>query len=227
MNPPKPTDAASRPDSELSRWSHIYAGVEYFYGDEPGPLVRRSVRYHQSWTGGGGPALDAGCGEGQDAAFLAERGYDVTAIDFVPDGVAKAERLLAARGLSARMVTGNLRTGPPAAPGGAAGYSLVVAANSVQFLGEDAPACLDRLMEAVAPGGVLGLSLFGRDEGEQVAGTLYFVSLEALLGRFRNWQPLEAARLWQWDVANNHPQPFVTLVARNVPPSRRVNLVRL
>src|SRR2546423_195422 len=61
--------------SEFQRWSAVYAGDQYYYGSEPGPVARRAVRYHRQYRPRGGTALDAGCGEGQDLAFLAERGY--------------------------------------------------------------------------------------------------------------------------------------------------------
>ena len=68
--------------SEFQRWSAIYAGEEYYYGSEPGPVARRAVRYHRQYRPRGGTALDAGCGEGQDLAFLAARGYVATGVEF-------------------------------------------------------------------------------------------------------------------------------------------------
>ena len=35
----------------------------------------------------------------------------------------------------------------------------------------------------------------------------------------RDWQCLEAAELWQWHVPSSTPQAFLTLIARNLPPS--------
>jgi SAM-dependent methyltransferase len=211
---PAPTDVRERVDAELQRWSRIYGGDEYYYGDEPGPVARRAVRYHRPYLPRGGTALDAGCGEGQDLAFLAERGYQVTGIDFTADGAAKAQRLLRDRGLTGEVMHQDLRELDRSRQ-----YDLVLAVNSVQFMGGDAPECLDALQRVVAPGGVIGISLFGCERGTRVGGTIFFTSLEALLERFPGWQPLEAAKLWQWSVATNEPQPFVTLIARKAPPT--------
>ena len=71
---------------------------------------------------------------------------------------------------------------------------------------------MEKLMAAVTPGGVIGLSLFACDSGETVEGTIYRTSLETLLERFACWQPFESAKLWQW--SGDRAQPFVTLVAR-------------
>jgi len=205
-------------DQELRRWSGIYGGSEYYYGAEPGPVARRAVRYHHFFPGAA--ALDVGCGEGQDLVYLAELGYAATGVEFTPAGAEKARLLLAERGQTGTVVEMDARAflGQHPTPGP---YHLAVAANSLQFLGADASACLDVLMELVHPGGVLGLSLFAREPGQpEVSGTIYFTTLDDLLARFQGWQPLEAAKLWQWNVATNQPQPFVTLIARKLPPTR-------
>ena len=218
QNPPRPTDAAQPVDAELLRWRRIYHGESYYYGEEPGPVARRAVRYHRAFMPRGGTALDAGCGEGQDLAFLAERGYEATGVDFTEEGTAKARRLVAARGLEAEVLQGDLRDLDAARR-----YDLVLAVNSIQFMGADAPAALERVMEAVAPGGVIGLSLFAREgSAPAVSATIYFIPLEELLQRFQGWQCMEAAKLWQWNVQNNQPQAFVTLVAQKRPEAREL-----
>ncbi|MCC2670349.1 MAG: family transcriptional regulator [Armatimonadetes bacterium] len=211
---PSPTDPRRPVDRELHRWSSIYAGEEYYYGREPGPVARRAIRYHAFAPGA--TALDAGCGEGQDLRYLLGLGYDATGVEFTPHGAEKARRLTAELG-TGRVVEQDLRSfvEQPQEP-----YDLVIAVNSIQFLGADASDCLGRLMDLVKPRGVLGLSLFAREPDEpEVSGTVWFTTLNELLLRFRGWQPLEAANLWQWNVTTNHPQPFVTLIARKLPPA--------
>lgn len=51
-----------------------------------------------------GPVLDAGCGTGENALFLAARGHDVTGIDAVTAAVTAARDKAAARGLEAEFV---------------------------------------------------------------------------------------------------------------------------
>jgi SAM-dependent methyltransferase len=220
---PTPTDPKRAVDSELLRWSRIYAGNQYFYGEEPGPVARRAVRYHRGFLPEDGTALDAGCGEGQDLAYLAERGYEATGVEFTAEGALKSRRLLERHGLPGEVLHQDLRALDTSRT-----YDLVLAVNSVQFMGTDAPACLERLMTVVAPGGVMGVSLFGREPGEpEFSGTLWFVTFEELMTRFAEWQRLEAAKLWQWDVRTDTPQPFVTLIARKAPPAGSSRVVTL
>lgn len=222
---PTPLNPSRPVDRELDRWTRAFEGAEFFYGDEPGPVARRAARYHRPWLKPGeSTALDAGCGEGQDLGFLAQRGYVATGVEFTFPGVEKSRRFLAERGLSARVVHEDLRgfLSRPVGP-----FDLVLAVNSIQFLGEDASQTLDALAGRVAPGGVLGISLFGREEGQAVGGgTVWFTTLEEILERFQGWQCMEAARLWQWDTRTNRPQPFVTLIARNAPPAGNVYPLR-
>jgi trans-aconitate methyltransferase len=206
-------------DREHARWSAAFAGAEYFYGLDAGPVARRAVRYHRPLRCGGSTpvALDLGCGEGQDLAYLAECGYDATGVDFVENAIGKAQNLLARRGLTARAEYSDLRQWRAKQT-----YELVLACNSLQFLGQDAPVILERVRDAVAPDGVLALSLFGCENGEAVQESVYFSSLENLLSRFehlganRRWQMLETANLWQWNRSTNAPQPFVTLIAQRL-----------
>jgi SAM-dependent methyltransferase len=47
-----------------------------------------------------GRAIDLGCGEGDNAIYLAQHGFTVTGIDFAPSAIAKAKRKAAAAGVS-------------------------------------------------------------------------------------------------------------------------------
>lgn len=185
-------------------------------------MARRAVRYHRVWLPRGGEALDVGCGEGQDLLFLAEQGYAVTGIELTRAGAEKARRLLADAGQSGEIIQGD--AADIDIPGR---YDLVLAVNALQFMGAHGGSCLDQVLRAVRPGGVVGLSLFARRPADApVSGTLWFTSLEEVLERLSGWQMLEAARLWQWNTATNEPQAFVTAIARNRPPSRS-GLLRL
>ena len=206
-------------NGQRAKWSAIYAGPNYYYGFDAGPVARRVIRYAQPLHANRSTpsALDVGCGEGQDIAFLCECGYETTGLDFVPDAISKAEKLLEARNLQAQLHAGDLRD-----RNWSAQYDLVLAVNSLQFLGEDTPAILDSVAQSVAVGGVLGFSIFACESGSEVRDGVFFIALEELLNRFdckgenRSWQMLETAQLWQWNARANARQPFVTLIAQRL-----------
>ena len=195
-------------ETEQERWSRIFSGSTFFYGQDPGPVARRAVKYARSLLPSGGTALDAGCGEGQDLRFLAQSGYDALGIDFTREGIEKARGLLEGSGEKARLEVADLTSWNSDER-----FDLVLCINALQFVGKDAPRVLKHLQELVAPGGVLGFSAFAREDQNEAAfdGALYRFHLDELLLNFAGWQPFEAARLWQW--GQSGPQPFVTLVA--------------
>lgn len=67
-----------------------YQSSPCFWGREPGSLVRASVSLLPSASGL--RVLDAGCGEGKNAAFFGERGAAVDAFDVSPLAIANARR---------------------------------------------------------------------------------------------------------------------------------------
>ena len=74
-------------------------------------------------------------------------------------------------------------------------YDLILAVNTLQFLGPDALPCLDVLMERVRPGGVLGLSMFAREADEpELQGTVFWRDLIALVKPRAN-DPCDRPRL--------------------------------
>lgn len=198
------------PASELDRWEGLFAGASYIYGEDAGPIARRAVRYHGPLSARPGRALDLGCGEGQDLAYLAGLGYEAHGVDFSESAVRKSRQLLDGRGLPGSVEQADLAIWTPPVQ-----YDLVLCVNVLQFMGAAAAAVLDRVADAVAAGGVLGVSMLGLESGEERRdGNIWRISLPHLLRRFAGWKPCESARLHQWDSAGREAQLFVTLVIR-------------
>ncbi len=72
-------------------WESRYAERDLIWSGEPNHALVATVSGLRP-----GQALDLGCGEGADSVWLAERGWQVTAIDVASTAVARG-RLLAAR----------------------------------------------------------------------------------------------------------------------------------
>jgi SAM-dependent methyltransferase len=99
-----------------------------------------------------GTALDAGCGEGADALWLAERGWRVTAVDFSTVALDRGAAHARERGLDDRItwVHADLDAWTP----GEGRFDLVTA-HYLHSRGADRTALFGRLAAAVAPGGIL------------------------------------------------------------------------
>jgi SAM-dependent methyltransferase len=68
---------------------------------EPRPELR-------ALAGKGGRALDLGCGTGTDAIYLAQRGWQVVGVDFVPEAIATAGARAREAGAAATFVVGDV-----------------------------------------------------------------------------------------------------------------------
>src|SRR6185295_18955992 len=58
----------------------------------------------------GAAVLDLGCGEGRNALFLAERGFDVTAVDLSEHGITKVRTIAERGGFTIRAQVADMRT---------------------------------------------------------------------------------------------------------------------
>jgi SAM-dependent methyltransferase len=133
-------------EAEAREWDEFYSGggegAPVWSGLPNGALVAEVVDLVP------GSALDVGCGEGGDAIWLAQRGWQVTAID--PSQLALDRAAAAAR--RAEVEVGWICGGLPGVPAGTETYDLVLAQYPVIRLSE---AAIATLLAAVAPGGTL------------------------------------------------------------------------
>lgn len=143
---------------EREDWNRRYEGTDLLWSANPNRMFVEEVEGLRP-----GRALDLGCGEGRNAVWLAERGWEVTGVDFSDVGLAKGRKFAATRGVEVDWVSADVRSYQP--EGGS--YDLVV----VLFM--HLPATERRgvhaaAARALAPGGmliVLGHDLANLTEG--------------------------------------------------------------
>ena len=88
-------------------WNERYAGNEFAYGTEPNSFLVQNASLLTS------PVLSLAEGEGRNAVFLASLGLDVLGVDASDVGLAKAQQLAAAKGLSIRTEVADLASYEP------------------------------------------------------------------------------------------------------------------
>ncbi|MGI8623464.1 MAG: class I SAM-dependent methyltransferase [Solirubrobacteraceae bacterium] len=126
-------------------WDQRYAGTDLIWTAAPNRFLAAEVPDLPS-----GRALDLACGEGRNAVWLAERGWQVTGVDFSQVALDKAARLAAERDVSVQWQLADLREYVPPL----AAFELVV----VLYLhvpATDRRRIHDRAAQALADGGVL------------------------------------------------------------------------
>lgn len=95
----------STPPDPKEMWQARYAAEHYVYGTEPNTFLRDAVHDLPP-----GDVLCLADGEGRNSVFLAEQGHRVTAVDISENGVEKARKLAAARGVDVTTVIADLAT---------------------------------------------------------------------------------------------------------------------
>jgi len=84
-------------------WDERYSAEEYAYGTEPNTFLTANFARLPM-----GRVLSLAEGEGRNAVFLAQQGYEVTGVDGSQVGLAKAKALADSRGVAAHWVHADL-----------------------------------------------------------------------------------------------------------------------
>jgi SAM-dependent methyltransferase len=137
---------------DRQQWDDAYASRDLVWTAEPNVFVVREL-------GGLAPgrALDLGAGEGRNAIWLAERGWQVTAVDFSAVALAKAEQLAARRDVTGiTWVVADLRGYQPPPDS----FDLVLLAY-IHLPAAESGALLHAAATALVPGG--NLLVIGHD----------------------------------------------------------------
>jgi SAM-dependent methyltransferase len=132
---------------DAAEWNERYsATTELQWGMTPNRWVEAQLA-----TSSPGRALDLGAGEGRNALWLAERGWEVTAVDFAQAGLDKGRRLEATSGRSTvTWVCVDVTTYVPEA----GGYDLALLAY-LHLVPPQRRDVLQRAAASLRPGGVL------------------------------------------------------------------------
>ena len=91
---------------DSTAWDERYRSSELIWGAGPNRFLVEEVAGLPA-----GRALDLACGEGRNAIWLAQRGWQVVAVDFSAVALDKARRLADQRGTSVEWVMADVKIG--------------------------------------------------------------------------------------------------------------------
>jgi SAM-dependent methyltransferase len=132
---------------DATTWDDRYRDAELVWSADPNMFVEQHCRDLPV-----GRSIDLAAGEGRNAIWLAERGWDATAVDYSPVAIDKARQIADRRDVTITTEVADLAGYVPT-PGG---YDLVVIAY-LQLVDAELTPIVQRAAEAVAPGGKLVL----------------------------------------------------------------------
>lgn len=137
----------TREHFEQPSWDERYGGAERTWSGRPNAVLVAEAEGLRP-----GRAVDLGCGEGGDAIWLAEQGWQVTGVDFSAAGLEKAAQHAAERGVGDRIEwrQADLRSWTPDGEQ----WDLVTS-HFLHLLDEGMVDATRRMADAVAPGGTL------------------------------------------------------------------------
>lgn len=152
----------------------------------PNPFLLEALQHiHSSCEPAPGlRALDIACGSGRDAVYLASKGYDVLAVDLLPDALDRAANLARRNGVHLSTVAMDVETGP-ALPSGT--FDLVTV---FRFLHRP---LFPLLRRAVTPGGYIVYETFhdrNRETGRRPSDPAHLLTNGELRAAFEGFEIL-------------------------------------
>ena len=192
-------------------WEERYSQAEYVYGKHPNDFLAENVQHIPQ-----GRVLCLAEGEGRNAVFLAEQGYDVLAVDASRAGLVKAQALASERQVNIETVVSDLA-------------DFDIAENSyhgVVSIFCHLPMALrsivhEKVARGLRPGGVLILEAYTPDQLKYKTGgppveelTMRLVDLKHELAGLKFVSAIECARDIQEGVYHQGMGAVVQLIAK-------------
>lgn len=132
-------------------WNRKYRGADLLWSEDPNGFLVEEVADLPT-----GRVLDLGAGEGRNAIWLAEQGWQVTGVEFADVALERARRIAASRGMEVDWIQADVLKWAP----DPAAFDLVILIY-LHFPLEEMTRLLQHAQSAVAPGGTL--LLIGHD----------------------------------------------------------------
>ncbi|MEU4692672.1 bifunctional NAD(P)/FAD-dependent oxidoreductase/class I SAM-dependent methyltransferase [Actinoplanes sp. NPDC023714] len=190
---------------EEDAWEERYRGRDAVWSGNPNPQLVADVADLPA-----GRALDVGCGEGADAVWLAQRGWQVTAVDIATVALGRAAGHAASAGVADRITFrhADLRAEAP----DAGSYDLV----SAQFMHlppQERRELWANLAAAVAPGGTLLIVGHHPSDLATFVGRMHFPDM--LFTGEEIAATLDPAQ-WEVTAAETRPRPGKDAAGREI-----------
>lgn len=178
---------------ERNFWNKKFSGPNSEFNHQPSRLLVEAIRERKP-----GVALDLGMGEGRNAIYLAQQGWQVTGVDLSDVGISQAKKHAARVGVNVSAVLDGLDH----YDFGRNRWDLIILFYMHAWYHEAKPRSTERLIDALKPGGLLVIEGFAGDEKFMFQpnellhdfGNLRVLRYEDMLGE-ADWAPGEKSHI--------------------------------
>ena len=165
--------------SDQKRWDKRFRKKEFALGKEPNPFLKKHIHLLPK-----GKTLDMAAGEGRNAVFLAQNGFEVDAVDISEKGLKKARKLAREKGVKINTFLVDLDQHPM----GKERYDLIV---NFYFLRRR---LIPRIKKGLKKGGKVIFETYLLEHRKLGTGgpkqAKYFLKPNELLGLFKDFRIL-------------------------------------
>ena len=131
-----------------------YEGDQYYWGLEPASFLDELMKLCP--PSAGIKVLDIGCGEGKDAVYMAQKGYDVTAFDLTDNGIRKTLALADQRGVKIKAFVDDINTFDTDEQ-----FDIIYSSGTVQYLFDgNKKEFFDKIDRMTRPEGIVFFNVF-------------------------------------------------------------------
>ena len=144
-------DGYKRIRTNYEKW---YEGDTYYWGLEPGHFLEELIELCPPSSDK--KVLDIGCGEGKDAVYMAQKGYDVTAFDLTENGIRKTLVLAEMRNVNINAYVDDINTFSIDEQ-----FDLIYSTGTVQYIFEEnKKSFFDKLNKITKKNGIVYINVF-------------------------------------------------------------------
>lgn len=197
-----------------SLYDSKYAKRKLYWGNKPHGLVVKISKYLPE----GSTIIDLGCGEGQDACYLASKGFKVTAVDISEAGINKVKAAAKKSNARIKTILADLRNFLKVK----GDYDAIICLNALQFIpSKNIKSVIESIKKKTNRGGynVMASFISDRLEQEMKIGLkkLYFFKKGELKAYYSGWKIFKHVEKWgKWETHGEprHRHHVVQLIAQ-------------
>jgi len=138
-----------------TQYEKLYQGQEYYWGLEPADFLDHLIELTANRKGKV-KVLDIGCGEGKDAVYMAQKGFDVTAFDITESGIKKTKELALSKNVSINAFVADINDFCLAEQ-----FDIIFSTGTIQYLQDDRiNSFFEKVKKLTAPNGINYFNVF-------------------------------------------------------------------